>query len=340
MKPPDLPTLWASLRTAAPAEVTGDFRMRLCHEAHDLRMFAAVAEMTRDAAIVVELPAALVPRQVTMMAGRKLSVVAGGVVGLPAGRGAIVVRLCDPEFEDLFGRLGDDLITAIQGSLSAASAVQCITRLIERWRRFLEQQRSPLSDEEVRGLIGELAILERSISRVGPETALRAWKSPLGSIRDFEFPDRTIEVKTVMSALGASVRIHGPQQLEPEAGVALYLACQELGRSESADTSLAGHIRRVVSRFAGEPSLVEDFKDALAASGYLPAHAEWYSEGYVLGPLYAFVVSPEFPRIRPSAIPPGVVRVEFSLEIPQLSQFAVDTETFVGSVSSCVGNVP
>lgn len=218
--------------------------------------------------------------------------------------------------------------------------MQSITRLIERWRRFLDQRRSALSAEEVRGLVGELCVLERSVDRLGPAAALAAWKSPQGSIRDFEYTDRTVEVKTILVAIGGSVRINEPMQLQPEPGVPLFLVCQELGRSDAPHNALPGHVARVANRFAHEMKLAEDYEDALAASGYLPAHAETYTEGYTLGPLHAFLVGPDFPRIHPDAVAPGVLRVQFSLEILQLSRFRVDPDPVVGPVPSSLNPLP
>ncbi|MDZ4783397.1 MAG: PD-(D/E)XK motif protein [Planctomycetia bacterium] len=314
--------------------------MRLCHEGQGLRVFAAVTDAARTASIVVEIPEQLTPRRLTMVSGRRLSVIAGGVAGLPAGRVAIVLRLRDAEFEDLFAQLGTDLLAGIQRSTSAGAAVQSITRLIERWRRFLDQRHSMLAAEEVRGLIGELCVLDRSVDRLGPAAALAAWKSPQGSIRDFEFTDRTIEVKTILAAVGGSVRINEPMQLQPEPSVPLFLVCQELGRSDTPQSALPGHIARVASRFAHEMKLAEDFEDALAASGYLPAHAETYTDGFTLGPLHAFLVGPGFPRIHPDAVPPGVLRVQFSLEVLQLSRFGTDPDLAVGPVPSPSTQLP
>jgi hypothetical protein len=182
----------------------------------------------------------------------------------------------------------------------------------------------------VRGLVGELAVLERSIGRLGAAAALAAWKSPQDSLRDFEFSDRTVEVKTMLAAIGGSVRINDPMQLQPEPGVSLFLACQELGRSDSSDCLLPAHVARVGHRFEHSVRLREDFADALAASGYLPVHVESYSEGYSLGPLHAFLVGPDFPRIHPSAVPCGVVHVQFSLEILKLTQFKVNDVAVIG----------
>lgn len=330
MTTPSLPELWASLRTSNPAETAGDFRMRLCHSVPDLRLFAAVAGTSRDAALVVEIPEHLKPRHLNAVSGRRLSLIAEALPGLPTGREAVVIRLRDPEFEDLFAQLGTELVAGVQNAASVSAAVQFIVRLIERWRRFLDQHHAALSEEEARGLIGELAVLERLAQRLDPTVALAAWKAPRGSIRDFECNDRTIEVKTFMTSAGASVRVNDPLQLEPEPGVPLFLVCQELARTQAPEFTLPGHVARVAHLFAHDLQLSEDYEDSIASAGYLPSHATLYSSSYALATTRTFLVREGFPRICPSAVPPGVLRVQFSLEILQLSQFEVDADVHVG----------
>ncbi len=148
MKTPSLPEMWAALRTSNPAETAGDFRMRLCHAVPDLRVFAAVAGASRDAAIVVEIPERVRPQHLNSVSGRRLSLLVEALLGLSAGREAVVIRLHDPEFEDLFAQLGADLIAGVQNAANVSAAVQFIVRLIERWRRFLDQHRAALSEEE------------------------------------------------------------------------------------------------------------------------------------------------------------------------------------------------
>ena len=306
--------------------------MRLLHAAMDLRVFAAVAGANQEAAIVLEIPVSLRPQPLRGVSGRRLKILASDLPGLPAGRAAIIVQLLDPDFEDLFTKLGADFVDAVSASSNATAGVHAVIRLIERWRRFLDRHSAPLSSEEVRGLIGELAVLERLSHRLTPAVALAAWKAPRGSIRDFECADRTIEVKTFMASSGSAVRISNPMQLEPEPGVPLLLACQELSRSQLPQFTLPGHIARIAQLFLQEGGSADDYEDALAASGYLPVHSDLYPDSYALGPILVHGVVPSFPRIHPANLPAGVVSVQFSLEILILSRFRVDADVEIGAI--------
>lgn len=322
--------LWVALRSSDDSEIDGDLRMRLCYSSGDLHVFGAVSGPGSQAAIVIEIAKELLPQNLAVASGRRLSLIAAELPGLPSGRGAVVVQLKDEQFEDLFEQLGSCLLDEIRTKNSPAEAVHAAVRQIERWRRFLERRREILSPEEVRGLIGELAILERLIFRIGAHEAIRSWKAPSGSIRDFECSDVSIEVKTFMTSTGASVRINDPLQLEPEQGVPLLLACQELARSQQAECMLPGHIARIVRLLSHDIALVEEFENVLAMAGYLGVHADLYIESYAVGTTHAMEVRDGFPRICPADVPPHVVGVQFSLEVLPLTRFEVDSDSWIG----------
>jgi hypothetical protein len=322
--------IWTALRGSESADSAGDLRMRMCHSALDLRVFAAVSGGRRDAAVVIELPEQLLPRNLDATGGRRFSLVSAELPGLPSGRGAVVLQLRDEQFEDLFEQLGNCLIDELRASTSASAAIHGVVRLIERWRRFLEKHQENLGPEEVRGLIGELSMLERLAMRIGPRAALASWRSPFGSIRDFECPSVAVEVKTYMASAGATVRINDPLQLEPDSGIPLLLACQELARSSAEELTLPGHVARTWRLFEDDIALKEDFDNALASSGYLPSHAKLYTDGYALGATNVFEVRSGFPRISAATIPPFVSRVHFDIEILPLARFSVPADTHIG----------
>lgn len=334
MNSDSLRELLTALRNPERPDDAGDLRMRLCHSTGSLRVFLAVSAPERNAAIVIEMPKSLIPAHLTAAGSRCFSVVASEFPGLAAERGAVVIQLRDQQFEDLFVQLGAQILKEVSDASDAASALDAAIRVIDRWRRFLEKYRDILSSEEVRGLIGEIAILERLIRRIGPSAALTAWKSPNGSILDFECGDRSIEVKTFLMSDGASIRINDPLQLEPEPGLPLILACQELGRSSQIDLALPGHIARVSGLLATDRLLREDFETKLASAGYLPTHAAQYDQGYTLGDLRVFDVRNGFPRIRAADVPAAVKHVQFSIEVAHLRNFAVASEDVIGPLAS------
>ena len=110
---------------------------------------------------------------------------------------AIVLQLARPEFDELFGRLCQDLVDSTRDATPNTGG-ELFLRRLARWRRLLEVgRRKTLSEAELRGLIGELRFLQTvAIPRAGPEVAVKGWLGPLASAHDFLFAASLVEIKT------------------------------------------------------------------------------------------------------------------------------------------------
>jgi hypothetical protein len=99
---------------------------------------------------------------------------------------ALILQLVRPQFEELFGRLCQDLVDATRDVLPDNGAGEILQRLA-RWRKLLEAgPRTALSDDALRGLVGELWTLRSmAIPRFGVDTAVTGWVGSLGAPQDF-----------------------------------------------------------------------------------------------------------------------------------------------------------
>jgi hypothetical protein len=68
----------------------------------------------------------------------------------------------------------------------------------------------------------------------------------------------------------------------------------------------------------------------MAAAGYLASHAPLYVKRFLAGSLAVYEVTREFPRIRTSDVPRGVVGVRVALSLPLLAPFAAAADRIVG----------
>jgi hypothetical protein len=84
---------------------------------------------------------------------------------------------------------------------------------LSQWKKFFQTRRRPLSEEEVKGLIAELYVLEGFAMAAGPSLALESWRGPLGSLHDFQHDAFKIEVKSWTNEMSARVSISDPSQL-------------------------------------------------------------------------------------------------------------------------------
>jgi hypothetical protein len=320
---------WSELfGEAGPAPT--DIRLRLVYSGSDVRTYAAVTAKEGLPALLLELPDAVRPQAFKLLVTRAFQMSLPTVKGLPAGRWALLIELKDRAFSDLFEVLATDVRDAVQDATTCQAKLQAAQRCIERWRRFLERSGQPLSDEEVRGLIGELIVLCRCARLIGADAALAAWTGPDRALRDFELPDASVEVKTYQGDDGAAILISSPDQLDAVAQRPVYLAAVRLTPSDALGFALAEFVDRAAEVIGVDTAAADLLEDRLAAAGYLAAHAPLYVKRFVAGPVRTYSVTSDFPRIRSIDVPTGVLGVRFALSVPALAPFETDAGDVIG----------
>ncbi len=102
----------------------------------------------------------------------------------PQGRRRLVITLKEEAYLELFAVLCQDIVQATRGHEDAEDALAVILRRLAKWQQFLKVARTGLlSEEVVKGLIGELLVLrDYLIPNVGA-SAVRFWTGPEGAAR-------------------------------------------------------------------------------------------------------------------------------------------------------------
>lgn len=280
--------------------------------------------------LLLEVPSDESLGDLTRIKGRRFSLGEIDQRHFSPGTKGVGLVLEDESFRDLFAELCRSVVSEVRGSTSARAAIPAIYNRVDRWRLFMERSRGKLSDAEVRGLIGELEILSRRVRQAGGFAALESWKAPSGSIRDFEAPDLSIEVKAYSGSQGGTVRISDPLQLVPDGTNTLLLACVELVETSNDSDTLAAHIERMSHLLAPSQVMQSRFDDMLASYGYVEEHSEYYQRGYRVAEAKAFAVTSDFPRIDPSMLSAAVRNVTFSMLVSSLTQFAANIDSDIG----------
>jgi putative PD-(D/E)XK family protein DUF4420 len=320
---------WARLKEAGTGG-GGGYRLQLIQTGPDLRVYAAVSEDGLMPGIFVEVPKRVRPRDLSRITTRTFEAVTADFSGLPQDRCAISIQLKDLAFEDLFSVMGEEIIQVLRRETTPESACRGLVRCIDRWRRFVEKGRRRLSDEAIRGLIGELVLLMRCVGSFGALSAIQSWSGPTGALRDFELPNYSVEVKTFQSDTGASVRINDPEQLDISNARPVYLAAVKLSQVQSSGMTLPEYVQRVEVLLEIDSEAKELLQDRLADYGYLSSQANLYTERYLAGPVWLYQVEESFPRIRSTDVPSGVENVQFSIALRALDYFRVDPASVLG----------
>lgn len=157
---------------------------------------------------------------------------------------------------------------------------------------------SILSDEEQKGLIGEIQVLKLLIAEMGAKSALSCWMGPSGAPKDFELPSDCIEVKARRAAAQPFVKISNEFQLADVPGRRLWLVVIAV---DKVPDPLGETLMDVVSAIGAmiesdDQSAVMDWEVRVAEAGFDPDHDYSGSRWMVSEPEF-YEVSEEFPGL-------------------------------------------
>jgi len=231
-----------------------------------------------------------------------------------------------PDLSELF----DDILAAMLVELASATDqppdVVC-KRVLGEWRELLSRRGGLLGDEALRGLFGELIVLERILA-ANPDNDLTAWCGPDRQPHDFRLENGDLEVKT-LGATGATVHIHGIEQLQPPACGALHLIVVRLLNAADGVT-----LPELVERLQTKIDDRRAFTATLARAGYSQIDADHYLDRrFIVGKTTALPVDANFPRIVPSsltgALPVEISAFAYSLDLSLLLPLATLTDSAI-----------
>lgn len=337
---PELEQIWTELSVDSGHTHGQGFVLRLLGAGSGCRVFASVRIPQRQRSLIVAVSREALLTTGSLPATPAFTCMIADLPGLLPGEAGLILVLERAEYVDLFTHLGEDVRLAAVAAPDANCSVSAVIRCIDRWRRFVQKHGTGrLSDEEVRGLLGEMAVLARLVQKLGPRSAVSCWKGPTGSLRDFEMPACSVEVKSYQSDTGASLWINDPEQLDEDGARPVYVTSVRLAESPSGGRSLPAWVQELRSLITGDEEALDLFTDRLAEAGYLDAHSSSYgSKHYVVEAASLYRVGSGFPRIHPNAVPAGVDRVRFSIRLAALGPWKDDMTDICGQATEIWGH--
>jgi len=221
------------------------------------------------------------------------------------------------------------VVSDIAGKLGTGTpATEAVRATLSRWRRFWGVPVPVgLTAEQARGLFAELWFLHVWLIPCGVPN-VHHWAGPSGARHDFQWSDRSVEVKATVSLRGHIHRVNGLEQLDPPEGGDLYLFSLRLREEDGAAHSLPGLIEEIASGLAGEPEALDAFDRCLSQVGYSPLHADRYLQTrYRVVDQRLYVVANGFPRLSVSSfrkgLPRGVERVDYEINMEVCPELCV-----------------
>lgn len=181
------------------------------------------------------------------------------------------------------------------------SPATCIRAALGEWRDLLRGHGGGPEYGEVIGLRGELEVARR-LALMDPESVVRAWTGPTGTVHDFQAGRTVIEVKTSTAQSGSAVRIHGLRQLDPPPEQDLYVwffRIMEDDTSEGIQNVVEDLLRLNVSR--------DGLLALLEATGYEHEDPRGWEGSFRIESSAIWRIGESFPGLRESRI--GAARV-------------------------------
>lgn len=251
----------------------------------------------------------------------------------------LILRLLEKENRELFHRLCLDIIAATSPAVTEGEAIDCFLTRAWRWHRMLSGGVDDrLSDEEQKGLIGELEVLrEQLLPILGSVGAVEAWTGPLGAPKDFEIGLLAVEVKARRGAAVPQVLISSEHQLDTSGVDALFLQVVEVTAANSAGTegSSLNEIVADLRTALADPSAVILFEERLAGAGF-DAAQDYADRRWLIGSRHLYRVADGFPRVTPPMHPAGVAEVRYAISLPACEEWRVDSSALAEAVKeSC-----
>ncbi len=249
----------------------------------------------------------------------------------------LVFRLLDSRQRDIFHQLCIDIVAAGAAAPTEPEAVELAVARTWRWHHLLRGGTGGrLSEEEQKGLIGELLVLERHLlPRLSLADSLAAWRGPLGAPKDFEIGRIGIEAKARRGAATPHVLITSEHQLDGQGCDLLFLHVVDLSHApEGAVQSftVSDVACRVRDRLALDNVAIDRYEALLNATGF-----RWeddYSEfRWLEGPSRIYGITDGFPRVTAGEIATGVSNVRYSLSLVECERFVVQAGVLDESIA-------
>ncbi len=324
MTPKELRTAWENVEAKASPSAAGAY-LHLQILGGDLPIGVIVRSADRQPGLLVQFREKDMRRMPKPNAGRGFSF--ERVVQFGPHSFGLPIILGDMSGLDIFAMMGSDLISVVERSDGKVPAVELVLNRISLWRQFMQKRGGRMTDEEVRGLFGELQIFERLTNAVGADASLAAWHGPERELLDYHLPARFIEVKTWRIDGGAKISISHPNQLAVDSNRPIYIVAVQISVGGNGGQSLPEYVRELRSKIPGLGA--QRFDELLAAYGYMESQADDYPEKFTALDVSGYEVRPGFPFIDSRAVPGGISDLRYSIEIGALAPFQVDANAIL-----------
>ena len=236
----------------------------------------------------------------------------------------LLFKLVNNQHKDIFAVLCEDLISNIAEETNEKKLISTLLNRFEKWKSLFNKFiLNGLTPEQQRGLFGELFFLRTYLQhKLDFQNVLNTWVGTAKEVRDFQFNDWALEVKTTIGNNHQKVHISSERQLDTSHLKSLFLYHLSLERVQESGESLPQIIESINEILADDVISINRFKAKLYEVGYFDQQAHLYEGiGYHVRQNNFYKVEGDFPRIQENEIRNGIGDVKYSIIISQCQEY-------------------
>ncbi len=228
-------------------------------------------------------------------------------------------QLVHPSFEEEFLRLCWDMI---EYSSKEENALNALIHRYITWQKLLQyENKSVMSFQKQKGLLGELIYLSKMIDDIGDEAAVDSWTGPDGSDQDYLFPSDWAEIKSV-SLASETVHISSLQQLQQEREGQLIVYILESTTAGDDRVCLVDVVNEIKIKLMNNARILDRFDLKLYKYGYRKSHENEYRDNqFRFIEKREYVVNDIFPKLVGENVCSEIVSCKYELSLAAIEKY-------------------
>ena len=242
------------------------------------------------------------------------------------GRWATQITSLQKANEDIFARLCLDLIESSQNCKSEKEGLECVIKRFISWQKLFSNIHKDLSKEVLKGMVGEINFaIKMHENGLSWDDVLNAWIGPEGADRDYVFPDKWYEIKSIASGKDY-VTISSLNQLDTDSlGYLCIYRVDESSKTDPQAYNINMLIKKVRNLLESYPVELQLFEQKLISIGYMDKNT--YEEIYFTCKQDSFYrVENDFPKLIPDSVPSQITGATYNLSIAAIKDWKVQME--------------
>lgn len=245
------------------------------------------------------------------------------------GNNLLIIKLLDSLSRDVFAIICENMVQSIVSLHSEKEAIRTMLNQLDKWQTLFEKLKGEgLTPSEQLGLYGELHFLQKYLAIQDAHSALNSWVGTDREIRDFQYNNWALEIKTTAGNNHQKVSVSSERQLDETLLENLFLFHLSVETARKNGNSLNEKVNAIRKTLQENVSALNNFNNKLIDAGYFERHSHLYEERcYRTRDENYYKIDGDFPRIKENEIRDGVGDVKYSIILSQCNEYLVSENT-------------